>query len=63
VETKWRSCGPVEHRPGRAEEWGPEEWRSHGLKSSGSRGLSGGAWWAASAVLLVNCGMEKPSMS
>jgi hypothetical protein len=58
-----RSCRPVDLWPGGAEEWGLEERQSHGLQSSSSAGLCGGAWRAALAVLLINHGTEKPSIS
>jgi hypothetical protein len=37
---------------------GPEDWKSHCLWSSGSM-----AWCAAPAILFINHGVEKPSMS
>jgi hypothetical protein len=40
---------------------GPEDQRSHEIRSSGSAGLWGRAWCAALAVLLVYGGIEKTS--
>jgi hypothetical protein len=51
-----------ECRPGGAKE-GPKDQTSHGLWSSDSAGLWGGAWHAGPAILLVYCGVEKPSRS
>jgi hypothetical protein len=51
-----------EQDTGGAEEQGQES-RFHGLQSSGSVDLWGGAWCVALAVLFLNRGVEKPSMS
>jgi hypothetical protein len=71
-------CRPERHSPVEiVQVWGVRVWgimalaglrsgskdlRSHALQSNGSVGLWGRAWCAAPAILLVYCGLEKPSI-